>query len=273
MGGWGTSHTSRPDEDALTVENKVEVQSIPYLYDVAKGHVAGATPFTKLGFNGDVDNAEEDVWTIGGKYVFPTGATAMEVVSASPNDAAAGSGIQQVRIAYLDVNFVEHSEIVTLNGVGAVAMVGQPFRVNAVRAFRVGVNKIAAGQILVRGAGAGPTYRAISLGQTRGRSLVYTVPFGKNLFLASCNISGVNTAANHYALYTLRATYDDALDAKVPFFEPYFELGVENSTEHIVFETPIKVPATCDVVMSVISDNAASNEICSAGLRGWLEPV
>lgn len=268
-----TSHTSKDFSIANTtvVDNKLEVASTNYAYEIARGKITGARSFAKMGYNGDIDTAEEDLWNQGGKYVFPTGATAMEIVSGSANDASAGTGIQQVRITYLDANFVEQTEVVTLNGVGAVAMVGTPLRVNAVRAYRVGVNKVAAGNILVRGAGGGATYRAINTGQTRGRALIYTVPAGKDLYLTDSNISSSSQTAQRYVLFTLRSNWDDQIGSKVSWMEPYFEIINPNAQVHIDFPVPIRVPATCDLVMSGIgSDN---NNICSVSVRGWQETV
>lgn len=276
--GWGIAHTSRQsilDVTAqagnVTVENKLVLANTDYGFEIARGHITGARSFAKMGYNGDIDTAEEDVWSQGGKYVFPTGATAMEVVSSAAGDAAAGTGIQQVRVTYLDAAFIEQTEVVTLNGVGAVAMLGTPLRVNAVRAYRVGANKVAAGNILVRGAGGGATYRAISTGQTRGRSLIYTVPFGKDLYLTDSNISSSSQTAQRYVLFTLRSNYDDQVGSKVGWMEPYFEIINPNAQVHLDFPVPIKVPATCDLVMSGIgSDN---NNICSVSVRGWQENV
>lgn len=62
------------------VDNKLRVSSMPYLYDIAEGNVSGHTLWSKIGFNPAL-TTEEDIWSAGGLYVFPTGATQMEVVS------------------------------------------------------------------------------------------------------------------------------------------------------------------------------------------------
>lgn len=55
----------------------------------------------------------------------PQGTNAQRsLVSTSANDAAAGTGAQQVTITYLDASFAVHIEVVTLNGVTAVNTVG-----------------------------------------------------------------------------------------------------------------------------------------------------
>lgn len=255
-----------------TVDDKLRTSSMPYIYDIAEGNVSGHTPYTKIGYNADVDNVEEDVWSTGGKYVFPTAEMQMEVVSSNAADAAAGTGIQQVTIYYLDDAFAEKSETVTLDGTTPVATTATDiYRVNAIRAARVGTGGKAAGTIDVRHLDNTPIYRSISAGQTRGRGLIDTVPAGKTVYITDVNISSVNTAAGHYSVFTLRANYDDKTDAKVDWMEPYFELAVQDGAQHFPFTAPIKIPATCDYVVSVIADASNSNCVCHAGLRGWKE--
>lgn len=63
------------------VNNKPRVSSMPYLYDIAEGNVAGHVPWIRIGYNPAL-TTEEDIWSAGGSYVFPTAATGqMEVVS------------------------------------------------------------------------------------------------------------------------------------------------------------------------------------------------
>ena len=62
-----------------------------YLEKIAFGEIAGVTPWSKLGFNASLTTVEEDIWSAGGLYVFPTAATAMEVVSSSATDNDAGT--------------------------------------------------------------------------------------------------------------------------------------------------------------------------------------
>jgi len=69
------------------VNNKPRVSAMPYLYDIAEGNVTDHTPWTKIGFNPAL-TAEEDIWSAGGSYVFPTGATAMAVIGGATDDGS-----------------------------------------------------------------------------------------------------------------------------------------------------------------------------------------
>ena len=64
-----------------------------FLQKVAMGQVSGVTPWSKLGFNASLTTTEEDIWSAGGVYSFPTAATAMEVVSDSATDNDKGTQI------------------------------------------------------------------------------------------------------------------------------------------------------------------------------------
>ena len=64
------------------VQNKPRVSSMPYLYDIAEGNVTGHSMWSKIGYNPTVAGTEEDLWSAGGLYVFPTTSDGqMEVVS------------------------------------------------------------------------------------------------------------------------------------------------------------------------------------------------
>lgn len=71
------------------INNKPRVSAMPYLYDVAEGNVADHTPWSKIGFNGDIGTSEEDLWTAGGTYVWPTAEMQMQAVSTSAKDVGA----------------------------------------------------------------------------------------------------------------------------------------------------------------------------------------
>lgn len=261
------------------VLNKPRVSSMPYLYDIAEGNVAGHTAFAKLGFNGDVGTSEEDIWGIGGTYVFPVAAQQMEVVSTSVEDdiltagAIAGTGAHKVKIGYLDDTYASQTEEVTLNGTAAVLTVATNIlRVNSIRVSVAGTGLKAAGLITIRNKTDHTTvYRSIAVGLTRGREMVYTVPLGKTLYLTSVVVSSGYSTVGKNVRWTARANVDDVNMTVLPvgLMMPYFEVQTQDSAFYRDFEMPLKVPATCDLKLSAISDSA--NSVCMAAIRGWTE--
>lgn len=254
------------------VNNKIRTSSMSYLYDIAEGNVAGHTPFAKLGYNDDVGATEEDIWTSGGLYPFMAAASALEVVSSSSNDTVAGTGVQKVRVSYLDADYSAQSQILDMNGATPVALTDTTvLRVNSMRATQVGAGGVAAGLITCRLVGGAATvYRSIVAGFTRGRGAVYTVPLGKALYITSIVVSSGYTTTGKLVRWTARAQVDDtAPTVRIPFFQPFFEVMTQDNSFHRNFEMPIVIPATADLRISATSNGAGS--FCSCALRGWLE--
>lgn len=264
------------------INNKLRVSSMPYLYDISEGNVPGHSEFEQFGYNADIDTAVEDVWSVGGSYVFPAAAQQLELVSTSIEDdpdkgaGVPGTGIHTVTIYYLTNDFTEKSEDVNLNGTGVVTTAGSDiFRINSVRAKACGTGGAAAGVISIRNLADTPVYSQIEVGNTRSRNAIYTVPKAKILYIASMSggIGYASTAANpsNSVLLTIRAKYDHLAGALRSFFLPHAEIQVGSGagTVYRPFEIPLKFIAGVDIKVSAIC--AANNGSISCGLRGWLE--
>ncbi len=256
------------------INNKPRVSSTPYLYDIAEGNVPGHTEFEQFGFNADVDQATEDIWSVGGVYVFPATAQGLEIVSTSANDDGdpVGTGVRVVTIYYLTSDFTAKTEDVTLNGTGVVNTVGTDFfRINSLRAKTAGALGQAAGVITLRQrTPLTAVYSQIEVGNTRSRNSVYTVPKGLTLYITSM-FGGCGFAGNNTTLITLRAKYDHLSAVARDFFLPHAEIQVGSGGGGVYrpFEIPIRFPAGTDIKCSGIS--MANNAQVSVGLRGWIE--
>lgn len=256
------------------INYKPRVSAMPYLFDIAEGNVTGHTAYAKLGYNGDVGATEEDIITQGGVYpwIAAGAGIALEVVSSSANDTIAGSGVQKVKIGFLDADYAAKTETLDMNGVTPVPLVDTTIlRVNSIRATQVGGGGVAAGNITCRLVGAPATvYRQIVLGYTRGRGLTYTVPLGKTLYITSMSLFSGYTTSGKIVRWIGRAQVDDSdPTVKINLFQVFFEAMTQDSGFHIGFDMPVRIPATADLKVSAISDGAGS--YCSCAMRGWLE--
>lgn len=141
---------------------------------------SGARLVKLMGRNSTISNAAETVWEPGATYAQLTAHAAMEVVSSSANDAAAGTGARTVRVDYLTANYVEASETVTLNGTTPVAMAATSIiAINAITVLTVGSGLTNAGNIDVRTVSGSVVKRRIgSAAQALGRSkdFLFTIP-------------------------------------------------------------------------------------------------
>jgi hypothetical protein len=261
----------------MVMENGT-LTSRDYFVAVAEGDIPNHTRWDKFGYNADVDNAEEDMISQGGIYVFPalTGIQ-MDIVSTNDADgktaAPNSTGVRTVNIHYLDDTGAALIETITMNGTTAVATTATKIsRVNYLTAKTIGSGGVAAGTITLSEHGATTkNYAQITVGYTRSRQCIYTVPLGNTLFITSLVVSGVNTAVGHWCRFTLRSTYDELENAVRNFFLPCAEILVEDGSFHRQFITPLRFPAGTDIKLTVISDASNSNEVTSCSLRGWLE--
>lgn len=266
-------------DDVDRVDGMLRVSSQDYLYSISEGLVAGHTPFSKLGYNSDVGTSEEDIWTVGGKYVFPTTPMQMELVSSSVEDdpvkadTSAGTGVWSVTLVYLDNTYAQQTETVTLNGTAVVTTTATNIlRVNTMRVATVGSSYKAVGNITIRNLADTPIYRQIAIGETRARAAIHTVPLGKTLYITSIALSSGYSTVGKNVRWIMRANYDDSTGTILTpglFFMPYFEIQTQDSSFYRQLELPMKVPATVDMVVSATSDSA--NSVCDIAVRGWLE--
>jgi hypothetical protein len=244
------------------------VVGAPFYDQIAQGTLHHIAPWAKIGYNPDIGTSEEDLWAVGGSYTFPAAPQQMEVYSASASDTAAGTGIQQVIIYYLDTANAEKTEIVTLNGGVVATTATNILRVNGFRAYRVGTGKKAAGNIDLRHLSDTPIYSRIPTGYTRARNSAYRIPAGKTLYVTSITFSSAGTTAGKYARFSTRATYDAGQQRSIDFFSLYTEVLVQDGAFNKLLEIPTRLPQGTDILVSAIA--GAASTLCSCALRGYL---
>jgi len=252
------------------VDNKIRVSSMSYLYDIAEGNVANHIGWTKTGYNEGLGATEEDMWNVGGTYIFPTAEMQMEVVSSSADDTSNGTGVRKVKIWYLDDAGVEKTEEITMNGATPVATTATDiYRINRFRITATGTGLKAAGNIDIRNLADTPIYARISTGMTRARQAIYTVPAGKVLYITSVTMSCGANVSGRLVRFTTRATYDNIADTINSWFTAYTEIYLEDNAITVSLEIPTHFHPLVDIKVSAISpDGAASG---NTTLRGWLE--
>jgi hypothetical protein len=161
--------------------------------DIILGLVPGVSRVAVLGIRTiataiSTPAAEAHIW--GGAaatYPLPTAAVALEAVSDSASDTAAGVGMQALAFGGLDANYATVAATVQMNGLTPVAL-PTAFRINS--AVNVNVTPTTGtqrnvGTITIRDAGGG-TVRAIILPDAGTlQQAIYTVPAGFNFLMHS----------------------------------------------------------------------------------------
>ncbi|RQQ54292.1 hypothetical protein [Burkholderia stagnalis] len=171
--------------------------AVGFPFGATLGRTPGHTRVAAYGFNG-APAAGADVWVGQGAYPFQSSAQALEIVSSSANDAAAGTGARTVVVQGLDANFNQIQETVTLNGTSAVALANSYLRVNGVQVASAGSGNVNAGTVTLRLTGAGASQAVMSAGVGYAKQAIYTVPAGFTLLVTDLffAVGGVATTVN-----------------------------------------------------------------------------
>lgn len=241
---------------------------------ISLGLVANHVTFRVLGYNADVDNVTEDVWDVGGEYVLPTAGMQMELVSSAAADSSASTGIRSVDVHYLDSSYVTQNEVVVLNGVTPVTTVATNIlRIQQIHAQTVGTGGVAAGNIDIRHLADTPIYARIATGRNVSTGAIWTVPAGKVAHISKWKVSVGNSTGGRFGQFFLKAetNFEGTLNAGI--FQEHDIIGQQDSGSSINLVSLLKLPATCTIKVSAISDSAASNAICTASVEGWYEPA
>lgn len=238
---------------------------------VAEGDVANHLPWVKVGTSSSVPGTKALVWGVNTDYTFPAAQQQMEVVSSNAADAAAGTGVRKVKIYYLDNTFAEKTEVVTLNGTTAVPTTATDiFRINYFRAEEVGSGGAAAGNIDIRNLADTPIYDRIIAGETASKTVLYTVPKDKVLYVTDLLFSAGATATGKRTTFTSRGTWDAQKGAQTigRFMLPYTEVTLTDSVVNVRLEIPSRFPEGTDLAVYTSGEAGA---IASVTTRGWLE--
>lgn len=231
---------------------------------VSQGLVPGYSVIHKFGY-GSVGTTLIPV-SPAGVYQTPTTAQALEFVSSSVNDTAAGSGAREITVIGLDANWAEVSQTVTTNGTTAVAL-----GTNLIRLYRWYVSSSGtyassaagshAGTLTIRAAGAGATWDTIGatpfpFGQSE--IAAYTIPAGKTGYLVMKHYTVDGTKS--YDIYFFKRESANDVSAPYPAMRIVErELDIQGSvtSEFVIPRSGFAGP--CDVgVMAKVASGTGS---------------
>ena len=251
------------------IDNKIRTSSMPYLFDIAEGHVSGHEAWSNFGYSPSVGTGATDLWSKGGAYVFPGTAMQMSVFSSNAADTSAGTGAQTVHIHYLDGGWAEKIATVSMNGTALVNTTETDiYRINGFDVVAAGTYKRAVGNISVTGTAGLVTYDHISANFLVARNSAYTVPIGKALYITDVRGAyGHSSNQPEYGRLLFYATVNDNVVTPGLFYG-FGESMSDNTTIPIQIPLPYRMPEKCDIKISCIASAAGIAEVA---VRGWLE--
>jgi len=253
------------------VNNKIRVSSMPYVYDIAEGNVPNHFSHSSFGRAFNVNQTEVELWEVGGAYKFPGTPVRMQVVSSSSNDSPSGSGARQVEIYYLDNNYVEHTEFITLNGTSPVNTVAENIlRINDFHVTDAGSSRCSAGNIDIRNLAGTEVYSRISAARNASLQAIWTVPDGYTLYLTAWKC-GAFQSQGKISFIMLRTTSDHNGNLMSGLFMHKDIVSVYNNHAYVPFAAAIKVPSRADVKLTGYADRSDSVATISGGFEGWYE--
>lgn len=223
--------------------------------EIIKGDVQKHSHVDKFGAINNVGTT----WTIissSNTYQTPTAAAALEVVSSSANDAAAGSGIQEICIQGLGSGWQDLTECKEMNGHTAVDFDSSFVRVFRMYGNRTGSYATAAGPshnstITLQGDAGGAIWATLESESSFGfgQSLIgaYTVPRGYTGYVLSYHIDIEGTKAPTVAFFK-RCNADDVTGT----FDGVMRLQAlhRGIDQNVVLEHQVPLgpfPGPCDV--------------------------
>jgi len=226
---------------------------LDFFLEVAKGLVPGHSAVFISARNPAVGNVTvEDIWDLGGVLVYPTAGEQWELISTSTLDAAAGTGARTIRVNYLDDNYVEQTEIVTMNGTTAVTLVAtNSFRPKSIETITAGSTGENQGTITLQVASAGNPRGAMLASENVSMSSHYTVPAGKTAYLISI-LEEINK--NEDVTLEYRRTVGPS-----GIFVTRGKSSIYQSANKYNFQLYNSIPEKSDYKVTAISNNASAS--------------
>jgi len=227
------------------------VRADDFALDVSRGVIDGHSGVLKFGRNEAVSTVEEDIWSVGGIYPFPTAAEVVRVkAGGNAADNARGSGAHAVMIEGLDQNWVEASEAVKLAGSRASATTQTRF----IRVFRAYVTDVGTyggnniGNIDIESTTSLNTLCRIAAGVGQSQMAIYTIPAGKTGYLKRLHLVTESSANGNFRIWQRK----NADDVAAPFSGKRLVFATDNLNRlfQVEYKHYISFPTKTDIWVS-----------------------
>jgi len=231
---------------------------------LAKGEIPNSSTVFKFGRSEAIGLTEIPIWDGDAAYTFLAAAEFINVVSASANDTALGSGATTIIMYGLDTNFNEISEVITMNGTTPVKSTKEYLRLFRAIVLTTGTPTPVAGSnlgIISFTSFTTTTLQArIKVGEGQTLMAIYTVPAGKTAY-----ITGAVFSVGSGKSCTFRGKFRNCTTPNCSFSNK-FTLELYQASEYLPFITPLRVPEKTDMVITGINGTPAIAASASWGM-------
>lgn len=214
-------------------------------------------PLFRSSYNPTLDSSLGTIWPKNTLYVFPSVATLMTLYSTSTADLS-----QIVLIEGLDSNYVEISEVLTLNGQTGRATALSYFRINTMTVLTDSpLGNISLGTGAATDGIPAVTYGYIAAGDNATASAVYTVPANWTFRLISGSLSVGGTTGSQVATISFYSNVGGVryLTSRI---------GSVNGFQFFPYNPSVDVPEKTDIYANgSMSSNTA---LVTATFNGYL---
>jgi hypothetical protein len=212
----------------------------------------------RSGFNSTTVQQDVAEWLGTSLDRFPemTGLENLELVSSSANDDAspAGTGIQRVRIAYLNTSYVLAFVEYNLNGTVAVAVAEKMLFVYCMEALTGGILEGAGGNIDLRTTGTGLIHERIAANSNRSRTARFMVPDNYKAYLCSWTAFAIGTTMD-CRVRTTTQSFSQVLGTRYIVKSNMYLGASQNANQLIIYK---QLPARAKLKVCVIPGAAGA---------------
>jgi hypothetical protein len=238
--------------------------------DLYSASTSGADIVEITGYSAATSTSIEDISVRGADNDYLTATTGVQLGIKSGDDVDSGTGVggQVVRLSYLDEDWTEQTEDVTLTGQTAANTTATDIlRVNSARVIQVGTSAQNSGAITIHEyAASASTYLTIGATANTSQCGFYYVPANKVLLITDIVISAYRNANDLASVYI----YRQKLFGTAEYMEEVSQLfsaptGAPYGT-HISLRTGLVVDEKCRVRFRADTAAAGTVELLATGI-------
>ena len=211
-------------------------------------------------------------YLVGGQAALntPSSGTTLYIVSTSAQDAVGGTGVDTLRITYLDASGVQQVTTKTLTGTTAVSIGSGYSFIQWMESYHsVTADRFAAGSLTISSingvATEATTFEMIRTNTNRSESARYKVPTGKHAHLIDWHASAIKQGASQTYEISLRSSVltGDGLSNTYHFVDTTAISDGSSHNETLHYKT---IPAGGLIKSSVVPSATASGNIVRIGI-------